>query len=97
MVWPRDQARARRLSWGRRRKDEMHRRFAAIAREQEVELDRLGNIHILCLAGKDAVLASANVRDIVEPTQLWSALRRSSWSSTKACSVRHAGRPVRRQ
>jgi RecA-family ATPase len=56
--------------------DEMHRRFAAIAREQDVELDRLGNIHILCLAGKNAVLASANVRDIVEPTPLWFELRR---------------------
>ena len=56
--------------------DEMHRRFAAIAREQEVELDRLGNIHICCLAGKDAVLASANARGIVEPTPLWSELRR---------------------
>ena len=56
--------------------DEMHRRFAAIAREQEIELDRLGNIHILCLAGKNAVLASANVRDIVEPTPLWFELRR---------------------
>ena len=54
----------------------MHRRFAAIAREQEIELDRLGNIHILCLAGKNAVLASANVRDIVEPTPLWFELRR---------------------
>jgi RecA-family ATPase len=56
--------------------DEMHRRFAAIARQQDVGLDRLGNIHILCLAGKNAVLASANVRDIVEPTPLWFELRR---------------------
>lgn len=55
--------------------EEMHRRFATIAREQEIELDRLGNIHILCLAGKDAVLASANARGIVEPTPLWSELR----------------------
>jgi hypothetical protein len=30
--------------------DEMHRRFDAIAREQQVDLDRLEGLHICCLA-----------------------------------------------
>ena len=55
---------------------EMHRRLADLAREQEVDLDHLDDLHICCLAGKDAVLASANERGIVEPTDLWFELRR---------------------
>ncbi len=56
--------------------DEMHRRLANIAEEQEVELDRLGDLHICCLAGKNAVLATANERGVIEPTDLWFQLRR---------------------
>jgi RecA-family ATPase len=55
--------------------EEMHRRFAAIASEEGINLDRLESLHICCLAGKNAVLATANDRGIIQPTDLWAALR----------------------
>ena len=51
--------------------DEMHRRFADIAREQDVNLERLETIHICCLAGMNAVLATVNDRGVIQPTDLW--------------------------
>ena len=56
--------------------DEMHRRFADIARQQEIELDRLESLHICCLAGKNAVLVTANDRGVIQPTDLWAEFRR---------------------
>ena len=56
--------------------DEMHRRFADIARQQEIDLDRLSSLHICCLAGKDALLATANERGVIKPTDLWYEFRR---------------------
>jgi RecA-family ATPase len=51
--------------------DEMHRRFAAIARQQDVRFDRLADLHICCLAGQDALLATADASGNVRPTPLW--------------------------
>ena len=52
-------------------RDEMHRRLAAICKAGEIEFDRLENLHLLCLAGSDAVLATANDSNVVQPTPLW--------------------------
>jgi len=51
--------------------DEMHRRFAAIARQQDIGLDRLAELNICCLAGQDATLATADETGAVRPTMLW--------------------------
>jgi RecA-family ATPase len=51
--------------------DEMHRRIVAVARHLGVPLDRLSDLHILCLAGEDAILAITDRRNVVQPTKLW--------------------------
>jgi RecA-family ATPase len=51
--------------------DEMHRRFAAIANEQGISLDRLENLHLHCRAGNDAVLFAADEYGVMQPTPLW--------------------------
>ena len=56
--------------------EEMHRRFAAVASREDIDLDRLGSLHICCLAGKNAVLATATDRGIIQPTDLWAEFRR---------------------
>ena len=56
--------------------DEMHRRFATIACKQGVGLDRLEDLHLCCLAGKNAVLATVNERGIIQSTDLWAEFRR---------------------
>jgi RecA-family ATPase len=56
--------------------DEMHRRFDAIAREQQVDLDRLEGLHICCLAGKNAVLATGSDHGVIQATDLWAEFRR---------------------
>jgi RecA-family ATPase len=56
--------------------EEMHRRFNAIARKEGVDLDRLDNLHIISLAGKDAVLAAPTPQRLMMPTQLWGAFRK---------------------
>ena len=56
--------------------DEMHRRLHDIARQQEIDLDRLSSLHICCMAGKDALLATVNERGVIQPTDLWYEFRR---------------------
>jgi RecA-family ATPase len=55
---------------------EMHRRFADIAAEQGIGLEQLQDLHLCCLAGKDAVLAMANEYGTVQPTERWREVRR---------------------
>lgn len=56
--------------------DEMHRRFADIAREQSIALDQLEELHLCCVAGKNAVLATCDESGRLEPTLLWHDFRR---------------------
>ena len=56
--------------------DEMHRRLATIAKHIDIELDRLEDLHILCRAGEDAVLASSDESNIVRSTPLWGRVGR---------------------
>lgn len=51
--------------------DEMHRRFAAIARQQDVGFGDLADLHIWCLAGRDALLATVEASGNIRPTPLW--------------------------
>ncbi|MGE3703414.1 MAG: AAA family ATPase [Hyphomicrobiaceae bacterium] len=51
--------------------DEMHRRVTAIARDLGVGVEQLSNLHLVSLAGEDAVLATADESNIVHPTALW--------------------------
>src|SRR5262249_53285561 len=51
--------------------DELWRRYADIARFYDLPLsDLAGHLHLLSMAGKDAVLASVNNCGIVKPTPL---------------------------
>jgi RecA-family ATPase len=55
--------------------DELHRRYVDIARLYETPLSEFQNhLHLLALAGKDAVLAHANHSGIVKPTSLFKQL-----------------------
>jgi RecA-family ATPase len=47
-----------------------------IARSMNVSLDRFDGLHLWPLAGKDAVLATADERNVVQPTSLWRELER---------------------
>jgi RecA-family ATPase len=51
--------------------DELHRRVDAIAKAENIGLDRLESLHLLSLAGEDAVLATCNEGDLVRATPLW--------------------------
>jgi len=55
--------------------DELHRRFIDIARLYDSPLGELkDHLHLLALAGKDAILAHANTGGIVKPTRLFREL-----------------------
>lgn len=55
--------------------DEVHRRLADITAASGIGLDRLADLHIVPLAGHDAVLALPDRRsDIISPTPLWHSL-----------------------
>jgi RecA-family ATPase len=55
--------------------DEVQRRLVDITVGQGVDLASLGNLHILILAGKDAVLASPSRRaGLIDETPLWKSL-----------------------
>jgi RecA-family ATPase len=57
--------------------DEVHRRLVDIAAGQGFDLAALGDLHILTLAGKDAVLAAPSKRaGLIGETPLWDALAR---------------------
>jgi RecA-family ATPase len=55
--------------------DEMHRRFADIAESEGIRLADLHDLHLLCLAGQDAVLGAVNRNEIIEPTALFKRVR----------------------
>jgi RecA-family ATPase len=62
--------------------DEIHRRLDAIATHSGIGLDKLGNLHLLCMPGEDSVLGVADKSDRVRPTPLFEALEAA------ACDVR---------
>ncbi|WP_187148026.1 AAA family ATPase [Nitrobacter winogradskyi] len=56
-------------------RDEVHRRLADIAREHSVPLSKMTDLHIVSLAGEDAILAAPDGRSsILIPTALFAAL-----------------------
>jgi RecA-family ATPase len=56
---------------------ELHRRLDNIAQHQGVSLQAFSDLHLIPLAGEDAVLAAPVGRsNIIEATQLWAALRK---------------------
>jgi RecA-family ATPase len=58
--------------------DELHRRFARIAQAYDASLADFGALHIIPLAGEDAVLAGPNGRsNVIETTELWKQLERA--------------------
>ena len=57
--------------------DENHRRLAAIAAAQNIDLARLNDLWISPLAGRDAVLATPARQGLIERTPLWHALVKS--------------------
>lgn len=54
--------------------DEIHRRLADIVASRGLKLSELGDLHVLSLAGKDAVLAAPDRAGIISATKLWYAL-----------------------
>lgn len=56
--------------------DEMHRRLTDICRAEDIGLDRLENLHLLPLAGRDAVMATSDKSNILRPTALWHRVSR---------------------
>src|SRR5262249_30882411 len=58
-------------------KDELHRRLNDIAKAECVGLDRLSGLHLVCLAGQDAVLATCTQGNVMRPTPLWERIVRT--------------------
>ena len=56
--------------------DELHRRMVDIAQSIGVTLESLEGLHLWSLAGQDAVLATADERNIIQPTPLYRELDR---------------------
>ncbi|WP_407174544.1 AAA family ATPase [Bradyrhizobium sp. STM 3562] len=55
--------------------DELHRRFARIVQSYDASFVDLAALHIIPLAGEDAVLAGPNGRgNVIETTELWKQL-----------------------
>jgi RecA-family ATPase len=54
--------------------DELHFRYHKIAKHYGVEFDKLTDLHLMSLAGRDAVMAAVNAKGIVEPTELFKRL-----------------------
>ena len=61
-------------------RDEIHRRLAAVARHYDVNFEYLikGGLHLISLAGDDAVLASATKNGKVQPTLRYQQLREAA-------------------
>ena len=57
---------------------ELHFRFSRIVNHYGVRFADLGNLHLLSLAGKDAVMAGVDARGIVRPTGLFQKLCNSA-------------------
>lgn len=58
--------------------DELHFRYHKIARHYAVEFGELSGLHLMSLAGRDAVMAAVNNKGIVQPTELFERLNRSA-------------------
>jgi RecA-family ATPase len=58
--------------------DELHFRYHKIAQHYGVDFRDLGNLHLMSLAGRDAVMAAVNNKGIVQPTELFERLKRSA-------------------
>ncbi len=55
--------------------DEVHRRLAAVVADRDISLADLGSLHIVSLAGRDAVLGAPEGRSsIIVGTPLWAAI-----------------------
>lgn len=55
----------------------LHRRLAGIAQHMNVSLQDLADLHLVPLAGEDAVLAApVNRSNIIGPTKLWEAVQK---------------------
>lgn len=54
--------------------DELHRRLVLIARGLTVSLEDLANLHLIPLAGRDAVLGAPDGKGIIAPTVVWRGL-----------------------
>jgi RecA-family ATPase len=58
--------------------DELHFRYDRIAKHYQVGFHELSGLHLMSLAGRDAVMAAVNNKGIVQPTQLFHRLKRSA-------------------
>jgi RecA-family ATPase len=56
--------------------DELHRRLEAIAASYGVAVADLTDLHLLPMAGLDAVLGAPGERGVISPTEVWRALLR---------------------
>jgi RecA-family ATPase len=56
-------------------RDEVHRRLEDIAQDVDVRLEELDDLHIVSLAGADAVLASEGMKRKLHPTRLFHDLK----------------------
>ena len=54
--------------------DEMHRRLETIAEKYGASLADLKDLHLLCLAGEDALLGVADRNEVIQPTPLWNRI-----------------------
>jgi RecA-family ATPase len=58
--------------------DELHFRYHKIAQHYGVDFRDLSGLHLMSLAGRDAVMAAVNNKGIVQPTELFERLKRSA-------------------
>lgn len=58
--------------------DELHRRLANIVDAIGIELASLSNLHLVSLAGEDAVLASSGRNNVIQATPLWQQIETAS-------------------
>jgi RecA-family ATPase len=59
--------------------DELHRRFARIAEHYGATFSEMsGNLHVVSLAGRDAVMAAPDSRGRIEPTALFRRVREAA-------------------
>jgi len=59
--------------------DELHFRYDKIAKHYRVDFKELSDLHIMSLAGCDAVMAAVDSKGIVRPTELFERLKRSAY------------------
>lgn len=67
--------------------DELHRRLANIVDAMGVELSALSNLHLVSLAGEDAVLASVGRNNVVQATPLWQQIEAAALDISPALVV----------